>query len=194
MHTCALAHPHPLPMCFTSNQFYRAEHFSRSSLRGQLVSNIFAFMVKTFTMVFKNLLLDSILTPLTAAHSPISVYLALIQSVRTVCATWPLRSKRCMYFIYFIWSLYGFHWFSKQEIKIPTFIMATRFVFLCMRITVLDIIQITVVSEMLKIKFCIVLLSTQVSKHFSLTFTCLCLITISHISPLFCHNNGIISN
>jgi len=72
--------------------------------------------------------------------------------------------------------------------------MATRFVFLCMRITVLDIIQITIVSEMLKIKFCIVLLSTQLSKHSSLTFAYLYLIIISHISPLFCHKNGIISN
>jgi hypothetical protein len=63
--------------------------------------------------------------------------------------------------------------------------MAICFVFLCMRIKFLDIIQMTVVSEMLKIQFCITLLSTQVSKYPSLTFACLCVIVTSHNSRIY---------
>jgi hypothetical protein len=41
----AWAPPPSLPTRFTSNKFRRAECFSRSSLRVQLVSNLSAFMV-----------------------------------------------------------------------------------------------------------------------------------------------------
>lgn len=58
-------------------------------------------------------------------------------------------------------------------------------VFLCMRITFSDIIQMTIFTEMLKIQFCIVLLSTQVSKYSSLTLACPCVIINSHISRIY---------
>ena len=146
--------------------------------------------------MLKILLLDSILTLLSPAHSLISSLFSPQSEGQNCLCHLPLK----------FWTLHVFHmiWVRvslifKTSNQNSDIYNGNTFVFLCMRITFLDIIQMTFVSEMVKIQFCIVLLATQVSKYPTLTFACPCVIINSHISricyPLFfCHNNGIISN